>query len=92
MRDQRPEEEYVPDVGFDGEDLELLIQWTMPFGRYRGRALIDLPEEYLFWFERHGFPSGDLGRLMSLALGIQRHGADEVVRELRRRIRAPTFE
>jgi len=87
MRDQHPEDEYAPDVGFDPEDLELLIRWRMPFGRYSGRALIDLPEEYLFWFERHGFPGGDLGRLMSLALGIKRHGAEPVVRELRERMK-----
>lgn len=77
-----------PDVGFDPDDLELLIAQTMPFGRFRGRALIDLPEEYLFWFERHGFPGGDLGRLMSLTLGIKRHGAEPVVHELRRRMGA----
>ena len=83
MQDQEPEQEYVPDLGFDREDLELLITWKMPFGRYHGRALIDLPEEYLFWFERHGFPNGELGRLMALALGIRRYGAEDVVRGLR---------
>jgi len=76
----------LPDVGFDPEDLEELFDWTMPFGKFEGRALIDLPEEYLFWFEKHGFPMGDLGRLMSLALGIKRYGAEPVVQELRRRL------
>jgi len=89
MRDDDAPESDPPDVGFDPEDLEMLIQWTMPFGRYSGRALIDLPEEYLLWFERHGFPGGDLGRLMSLTLGIKRYGAESVVYELRRRMTSP---
>jgi len=88
MQDEDSGDEYSPDVGFDPEDLELLIEWRMPFGRYHGRALIDLPEEYLFWFEHRGFPSGDLGRLMSLTLGIKRHGAESAVRDLRRLINA----
>jgi len=40
----------------------------MPFGKYQGRPLIDLPESYLLWFADRGFPRGELGRLMALAM------------------------
>lgn len=71
------------DVGFDTDDLEKLIYWTMPFGRFRGTTLIDLPEEYLMWFERSEYPAGELGRLMQLCLGIKLSGTDGVVKDLR---------
>ncbi len=77
----------IPDVGFDPEDLEMLLEWDMPFGRYAGRALIDLPEEYLMWFAQRDFPEGDLGRLMRLCYGIKIHGADTVVKQLRHHLR-----
>lgn len=71
------------ELGFGRPDLEALIRMKMPFGRYRGRTLIDLPEEYLLWFEREEFPAGELGRLMKLTLGIKRYGAEGVVKGLR---------
>jgi len=77
----------VPDVGFDPEDLEMLLEWEMPFGRFAGCPLIDLPEEYLMWFAQREFPEGDLGRLMRLCYGIKIHGADNVVKQLRHRLR-----
>lgn len=72
------------DLGFEPSDVEDLLRVQMPFGRCRGRAIIDLPEEYLLWFERESFPAGRLGRLMKLALGIKRYGAESVVKNLRR--------
>lgn len=72
-----------PDLGFDSLDLEKLASWKMPFGRFRGRILIDLPEEYLLWFERREYPAGDLGRLMKLCLLIKVTGAEGVVKDLR---------
>ncbi len=70
--------------GFDRGDVEALLEVKMPFGRCRGQALIDLPEEYLLWFVREEFPRGRLGQLMQLALGIKRYGAESVVKNLRR--------
>ena len=71
-------------LGFDADDLLRLRTETIPFGRYAGRCLIDLPEEYLLWFERREFPNGELGRLMKLALGLKRDGTDELIRRPRR--------
>ena len=68
---------------FDQHDLVKLATTTMPFGKYSGRVLIDLPEEYLLWFANKGFPEGELGRLMQLALEIHVHGLVEVVQPLK---------
>jgi hypothetical protein len=76
------EEAEGPDLGFDRDDLLKLATWTMPFGRFHGRILIELPEDYLFWFVDHGFPDGKLGLLMKLALELKANGADGVVRDL----------
>ena len=65
-------------------DWEKLRTWTMPFGRYRGRALHELPAEYLCWFELKGWPSGDLGRLLQIVLEAKRQGADHAFDSLRR--------
>ncbi len=64
---------------FDQKDLIDIANTTMPFGRYAGRVLIDLPEEYLLWFTRREFPGGRLGYLMALSLEIRIHGAEGVV-------------
>ncbi|EJT83690.1 hypothetical protein PPS11_32690 [Pseudomonas putida S11] len=43
------------------ETLELLVTRTMPFGKYQGRIIADLPGDYLAWFARKGFPAGGIG-------------------------------
>lgn len=67
------------------EQLIDIANTIMPFGKYQGRALIDLPEEYLLWFSRKGeFPQGKLGELMALTLLIKVEGLDHLVRPLKR--------
>lgn len=56
----------------------------MPFGRFKGRQLYDLPAEYLCWFEQKGFPPGDLGRLLQIILEAKRQGADHAFDPLRK--------
>lgn len=48
------------------EDLQRLVTQTMPYGKYKDRAIADLPGHYLSWFAREGFPAGQLGRLLAL--------------------------
>ena len=56
----------------------------MPFGKFSGRKLYDLPAEYLCWFEQKGWPSGDLGRLLQIVLEAKRQGADYAFAPLRK--------
>ncbi len=71
-----------PIVGFNQDDLLKLVEWQMPFGKYAGSRLIDLPEPYLFWFHKHGFPEGELGRLMQLSLELKIEGLDGLLKPL----------
>ena len=67
------------------EDLEKLVTWTMPFGKFKGRLLADLPGNYLHWFARNGFPEGELGRLLALMREIDHNGLSPLLDRLRRR-------
>ncbi|MBT8114411.1 MAG: DUF3820 family protein [Arenicella sp.] len=60
-----------------------LVGWQMPFGKYKGRLLIDLPEAYLLWFAKRGFPQGELGQLLSLCLQLKIDGSDGLLKPLR---------
>jgi uncharacterized protein (DUF3820 family) len=70
-------------LGFSQTHLLKLARWKMPFGKYTGTILIDLPEEYLFWFAKHEFPQGELGELMQLCLELKIEGLDSVVKPLK---------
>ena len=63
-----------PPFAMDKEDLLALARTPMPFGKYAGRILFELPEPYLLWFEKKGWPKGRLGHLLALALEIHRAG------------------
>ncbi|MFP8967324.1 DUF3820 family protein [Pokkaliibacter sp. CJK22405] len=65
------------------QNLMKIARMPMPFGKYEGRALIDLPEEYLLWFERKGWPKGEIGQLLQLCLAIRIEGLEQVVRPLK---------
>ena len=67
------------------EQLVEIANTEMPFGKYKGRRLIDLPEEYLLWFARKDeFPAGRLGELMAIALLIKTEGRTQLVQPLKR--------
>ena len=56
------------------EDLQKLVERSMPFGKYQGRLIADLPGDYLNWFAREGFPKGEIGRLLQLMHEIDHNG------------------
>jgi uncharacterized protein (DUF3820 family) len=56
----------------------------MPFGKYKDRFLIDLPDAYLVWFARRGFPEGKLGRMLAAVMEIKVNGLESLLRPLRR--------
>ena len=60
-------------------DKEYLLKFAnakMPFGKYAGRLLIDLPEPYVVWFRQKGFPKGELGEMFGLLYEIKVNGLD----------------
>ena len=69
---------------FEKEDILGIAQTEMPFGKYKGRLLVDLPEAYLLWFADKGYPAGRLGRLMQLALEIKINGLESILTPLKK--------
>ncbi len=65
------------------EDLNQLVTRTMPYGKYKGRLLADLPGHYLNWFAREGFPPGELGRLLALMQELDHNGLKSLLEPLR---------
>ena len=63
-----------------------LASARMPFGRYSGRLLIDLPEPYVVWFARQGFPKGRLGELMKSLYEIKTNGLEYLFEPLRPKV------
>lgn len=68
----------------DSSILKDLITTEMPFGKYKGRKLCDLPTYYLEWFSTKGFPQGKLGMQLSTLFEIKTNGLDEILVNLKR--------
>ncbi len=68
----------------DTEQLQLLVTREMPFGKYKGRVIADLPGNYLNWFARQGFPPGEIGRLLALMQEIDHNGLAHLLAPLRK--------
>ena len=66
------------------EALQLLVSREMPYGKYKGRLLADLPGHYLGWFAREGFPTGELGSLLALMYELDHNALRELLTPLRR--------
>lgn len=65
------------------EDLQRLTRERMPYGKYQGRLLCDLPGPYLAWFARKGFPKSKLGELLALMHEIDHNGLNALLDPLR---------
>ena len=66
------------------QDLQSLITTAMPYGKYKGRFIVDLPGQYLNWFARTGFPKGEIGRLLALMQEIDHNGLTPLLEPLRK--------
>jgi len=66
------------------DDLELLVTRSMPYGKYKGRLIADLPGHYLNWFAREGFPKGEIGRLLQLMQELDHNGLKPLLDPLRK--------
>lgn len=62
-----------------------LANMKMPFGKYQGRYLVDLPEYYVVWYRNNGFPKGKLGEQLQLIYEIKLNGLEHLIRPLIRR-------
>jgi len=69
----------------DAAFLERLANARMPFGKYAGALLIDLPEAYVVWFSRKGYPAGELGEQLRSLYAIKENGLESLLRPLVRR-------
>ena len=65
------------------DQLQLLVTREMPFGKYKGTLLCDLPEPYLVWFHTKGFPDGKLGGLLATIYEIKVNGLEYLLKPLR---------
>jgi uncharacterized protein (DUF3820 family) len=61
-----------------------LVTMKMPFGKYKDRVLCDLPQSYLEWLQRKGFPLGELGMLLSSLYEIRLNGLEYLLKPIRK--------
>jgi uncharacterized protein len=67
----------------DPDALRELATYRMPFGKYKGTRLVDLPEPYVVWFRQKGFPEGKLGQLLQGIYEIKLNGLEDVLAPFR---------
>ncbi|MBI4978468.1 MAG: DUF3820 family protein [Spirochaetes bacterium] len=64
------------------QDLIEAINKIMPFGKYQGRKLMDIPEPYLVWMHQKGFPKGKLGQQLALIYEVKLNGLEDLLKKL----------
>ncbi len=68
----------------DRAELLEIARYRMPFGRYKGKLLVELPLPYLVWFRQRGFPGGKLGRNLQVMLSIKENGLEGMLFRIRK--------
>jgi hypothetical protein len=74
--------EDISPAGLNPNILKELTTTTMPFGKYKGYKICNIPEFYLVWYNRKGFPQGKLGMLLSTMYEIRLNGLEYLLRPL----------
>ena len=77
----------MTNIEFDHAKLLELAATKMPFGKYSGRLLIDLPEPYVIWFAQKGFPKGRLGEMLATIYEIKVNGLEYLFDPIRNKER-----
>jgi uncharacterized protein (DUF3820 family) len=72
-------------LGFDQNFLIKLAHTKMPYGKYKGRYLIDLPEHYIVWYKTKGFPKGILGDMMNEVYELKLNGLEHLIRTIQKK-------
>ncbi len=75
----------IPEL-MDRKIIIKLCTMKMPFGKYKGRILVDLPEPYLCWFARKGFPEGQMGMLLKVLYEIKLNGLEYLLKPLKKKL------
>lgn len=70
----------------DKQILMDLVTKTMPFGKYKGKLLCDIPEHYLIWMHGKGFPEGKLGMCLHTLYEIRLNGLEGILTELKKHV------
>lgn len=73
------------ELPFDKQELIKLAFARMPFGKYKGSYLVDLPEPYYTWFRQKGFPEGTIGKQLKAMHEIKVNGLEGLIREIQKR-------
>ena len=68
----------------NGEILEQLVTTRMPYGKYKGRYISDLPEPYLVWYHSKGFPAGKMGMLLHTIYEIKLNGLEYLLDQIKK--------
>lgn len=68
----------------DPKQLLELAHYRMPFGKFKGQYLVDLPLPYLVWFRQKGFPDGKLGNYLNIMLTIKDNNLEHLIRKLQK--------
>lgn len=71
------------DLIFNANILKDLVSFKMPFGKYKGTAICNLPEPYLVWFKQKGFPEGKVGNLLATMYEIKLNGLEYLLKPLK---------
>lgn len=69
----------------DPQFLIKLVHTKMPYGKYEGRYLIDLPEYYVVWYHNKGFPKGKLGDMLTQVYELKLNGLEYLIRDIQKR-------
>lgn len=71
-------------MNYQSEKLIELAHYKMPYGKYKGRYLVHLPEAYFVWFKQKGFPSGKLGTLLQSMYEIKINGLESIILKIQK--------
>ncbi|MGV8992925.1 MAG: DUF3820 family protein [Flavobacterium sp.] len=71
------------------KELIKLAHAKMPFGKYEGKYLIEIPEYYIVWYSNKGWPQGTLGKQLQLVYELKLNGLEDLVRNIRRQYPKP---
>lgn len=73
----------------DQQKLIDLAHTKMPFGKYEGYYLIDIPEYYIVWYRNKGLPNGTLGEQLQLVYELKLNGLEDLIRNIRKKYLKP---